>query len=276
MAEHKAYDAPEHGAERWKIARAKRAARLEDDEDNDDDFDRNDFLCPGDVIQYRLHPELWDSEMVTDDEDEYDEEEDEYDDEYDELEEEPDKDEVEDFLEAMSKEQVDLEELGRAARAAVEEFQSETVKENEMEDLGMGAGSVGELFESRAERPETDWSQFTVAQLRDELRSRGLHTAGKKADLVAMLTADDLEPSTEEEMAWKTDIEETSKQEIEQVAQGEPDLDELGRAARAAVEVFEGDNKSELEFEAMTVNELKDELRNRGLKITGRKAELIQ
>jgi hypothetical protein len=80
----------------------------------------------------------------------------------------------------------------------------------------------------------------------------------------------------EEEMAWKTDIEETSKQEIEQVAQGEPDLDELGRAARAAVEVFEGDNKSELEFEAMTVNELKDELRNRGLKITGRKAELIQ
>jgi hypothetical protein len=140
----------------------------------------------------------------------------------------------------------------------------------------MGAGSVGELFESRAEQPETDWSQFTVAQLRDELRSRGLHTAGKKADLEVMLTADDLEPSTEEEMAWKTDIEETSKQEIEQVAQGEPDLDELGRAARAAVEVFEGDNKSELEFEAMTVNELKDELRNRGLKITGRKAELIQ
>jgi hypothetical protein len=66
--------------------------------------------------------------MVTDDEDEYDEEEDEYDDEYDELEEEPDKDEVEDFLEAMSKEQVDLEELGRAARLQWKSFSLRLLK----------------------------------------------------------------------------------------------------------------------------------------------------
>jgi hypothetical protein len=57
MAQHKAYDVPEHGTDRWKIARAKRAARLEDFEDDDDDLDRNDFLCPGDVIQYRIHPD---------------------------------------------------------------------------------------------------------------------------------------------------------------------------------------------------------------------------
>jgi hypothetical protein len=57
MAQHKAYDVPEHGTDRWKIARAKRAARLKDFEDDDDDLDWNDFLCPGDVIQYRIHPD---------------------------------------------------------------------------------------------------------------------------------------------------------------------------------------------------------------------------
>jgi hypothetical protein len=43
MAQRKAYDAPEHGTERWKIARAKRAARLEEDEGEDDDFDALDI-----------------------------------------------------------------------------------------------------------------------------------------------------------------------------------------------------------------------------------------
>jgi hypothetical protein len=56
MTQRKTYEAPEHGTERWKIARAKRAVRLEEDEGEDDDFDGNDFLYPGDVIQYCLHP----------------------------------------------------------------------------------------------------------------------------------------------------------------------------------------------------------------------------
>lgn len=65
MAAPKAYDVPEHDSERWKIARAKRAARLDEDEEEDDDFDQNDFLCPGDVIQYHLHPDpQWDFDTI--------------------------------------------------------------------------------------------------------------------------------------------------------------------------------------------------------------------
>jgi hypothetical protein len=54
MPQREAYQAPEHGTERWKSALAKRATHLEEEYDEEgDDFD---FLCPGDVIQYRLHP----------------------------------------------------------------------------------------------------------------------------------------------------------------------------------------------------------------------------
>ena len=33
-----------------------------------------------------------------------------------------------------------------------------------------------------------DWAKFTVGQLKDELKKKGLDTSGKKADLVARLT----------------------------------------------------------------------------------------
>jgi hypothetical protein len=59
--------------------------------------------------------------MVAGDKGAYDDEENDWDD--DGLDEEPDKDEVKDFLEAMSNEQVGPEVLRWAARAAVEYFQ---------------------------------------------------------------------------------------------------------------------------------------------------------
>ena len=65
----------------------------------------------------------------------------------------------------------------------------------------------------------------------------------------------------------------------------EPSLEDLAQAAREAVELFEQQELDDedddtaggdLEYETMTVNELKDELRNRGLKVSGKKADLIE
>ena len=57
MAHREAYEAPERGTERWKIVLAKKAARLEEEgEDELDDFDTYEFLCPGYIIKYRLAP----------------------------------------------------------------------------------------------------------------------------------------------------------------------------------------------------------------------------
>ena len=57
MAHREAYEAPERGTERWKIVLAKRAASLEEEgEDELDDFDTYEFLCPGYIIKYRLAP----------------------------------------------------------------------------------------------------------------------------------------------------------------------------------------------------------------------------
>jgi hypothetical protein len=55
MAQHNAHEAPEYGTDRWKIARAQRAAHVE--EDLDEMMTSRRILCPGDVIQYRLHPD---------------------------------------------------------------------------------------------------------------------------------------------------------------------------------------------------------------------------
>jgi hypothetical protein len=63
MPQGEAYQAPERGTERWKSALAKRATRLEEEYNEEgDDFE---FLCPGDVIQYHLHPNpMWFTDTI--------------------------------------------------------------------------------------------------------------------------------------------------------------------------------------------------------------------
>lgn len=52
-------------------------------------------------------------------------------------------------------------------------------------------------------------------------------------------------------------------------------MENLGKAARAAVEQAEEENKKNAEYEDMKVTDLKDILRSRGLKVGGKKTELI-
>lgn len=155
----------------------------------------------------------------------------------------------------------EIQDVGKAARAAVEMFESEAVD----------SATVGNV--------QTDWSKFTVAQLRDELRTRGLKSTGKKTDLVATLEASDLQiagsPTTGEETTWAdSELDESSLDEIRQTPiQDEPNLAELDRAAIKASGVA---GETSGDYESMSVKELQDELRTRGLKVSGKKAELVE
>jgi hypothetical protein len=239
--------------------------------------------------------ELWDSEMVTEDDFDYDEDLEELQEEYDD-EEEEDMEELEADLEEDFGD-IDLEELGRLARAAVEQFEA-GADDTPVLDDDIGKAAREAVAKFNAQEADTDddssmkdWSKFTVAQLKDELKSRGLLAIGKKAELVARLTQDDFaseeqEEETEEEVRWDSELEEEpTMEDLEAMQEEEPSLEDLAQAAREAVELFqqqelddeedEEDTSGGEEYETMTVNELKDELRNRGLKVSGKKADLI-
>jgi hypothetical protein len=86
-------------------------------------------------------------------------------------------------LEDDDGESIDLEELGKQARAAVDanfadEPSDEVLKQLESEEplLFQDAGALS-----------MDYTSMTVAQLKDELRSKGLRLSGKKADLIERL-----------------------------------------------------------------------------------------
>lgn len=175
------------------------------------------------------------------------------------------------------------EETARAARAAVE-ASVESAKDIEMPATAL----------AREEPVSRDWSSLKVVELREELKKRGLKTSGKKADLVSLLEESDLEDSL------KSDDEDDEIVDFEDF-----DIEELGRQARAAVEMFQTgadgfdeepteemlaelesemaingefleEPKPSLDLSKMTVAQLKDECRSRGLKVGGKKAELIE
>jgi len=169
-----------------------------------------------------------------------------------------------------------------------------------------------------------DWSSFKVVELKKELKKRGLKTYGKKAVLVSLLEEDDAElfdeiNGNEDDEDHDVELfeaingsEENNAELDEEDNDTDPeledfDIEELGRQARAAVEMFQQstgtdfdeepteemlaelenemtingeflDESSEevVDIAKMTVVELKEECRNRGLKVSGRKAELIK
>jgi len=193
----------------------------------------------------------------------------------------------------------DLGELAAAARAAVEASDNNNFP---LDDY------VSE--DVVAEQVVVDWSKLKVIELKSELKKRGLKTTGKKADLVATLEQNDLEllnvdKQIDDEQFLNADDREEDDEEDDDMLLEDFDVKELGRQARAAVEMFQtkggdfdeepteemlaqlesemainGDFFNELEEDAvdlskMTVVQLKDECRRRGLKVGGKKADLI-
>jgi len=187
-----------------------------------------------------------------------------------------------------------LDEIARAARAAVDAVSNSAI---DIDSPPSGV-SIGE-FASK------DWTSLKVAELRDELKKRGLKTSGKKADLVYLLEESDLEisdPKDEDEDESSTILDGVDDEIIELE---DFDIEELGRQARAAVEMFKtagGDFDEEpteemlaelesemaingefleepkvrIEISEMTVAQLKEECRSRGLKVGGKKSALIE
>jgi len=258
------------------------------DDDDDDDFGDIDFEALGKAAREAVEAfeidvekadeaildekQQWADSMIEDD----DEEEEDFD--------------FEDDEDLFSAE--NLDEIARAARAAVEASGNSAV------DIeSPPSQSITEEIVSK------DWSTLKVVELRDELKKRGLKTSGRKADLVSLLEKSDLEfndQKEEDEASMSVDGEEDEIVELEDF-----DVEELGRQARAAVETFQistdsfdeepteemlaelesemalngdylEDSKPGIDVSKMTVAQLKEECRNRGLKVGGRKSELVE
>jgi len=166
-----------------------------------------------------------------------------------------------------------LEDLAAQAREAVELFEAaglggtESVEKNggAWVDLDIDEPTDQELEELSEEvaRLETnavdkDWSLLTVTHLKAELKLRGLKSSGRKAELVAALQESDREFL------------------IEQTVQYEDST--LGSESGLELELNTSDDAPSTDdnIEAMNISQLKDELRRRGLKVGGRKADLIE
>jgi len=102
-----------------------------------------------------------------------------------------------------------------------------------------------------------DWSLLTVVKLKKELKKRGLKATGRKTDLVKALEESDRELVNGEETRNKHLVPST-------VSKSDTEIDSSN----------DSDYKS-LNLNSMTVAQLKEELRRRGLKVGGKKAELI-
>ena len=151
-----------------------------------------------------------------------------------------------------------------------------------------------------AEQDQVSWASKTVPQLKSELTTRGLPSTGKKAELVGRLEADEATKSAPvegageienaEDIYWKSYTVLQLKEELTtrglSLAGRKADLiarleaDDASRSAFAVPEqAGEGDAEDEEEREAdwmsYTVAKLKEELTARGLRVSGKKADLI-
>jgi hypothetical protein len=258
------------------------------DDDDDDDFGDIDFEALGKAAREAVEAfeidvekadeamldekQQWADSMIEDD----DQEEEDFDFEND-----------EDLFSAEN-----LDEIALAARAAVEASGNGAI------DIESPPSEI--IAEGIASK---DWSSLKVVELRDELKKRGLKTSGRKADLVSLLEKSDLEFNDQKDEDEASMIEDGEEDEIVELE--DFDVEELGRQARAAVETFQistdsfdeepteemlaelesemalngkylEDSKPSIEVSKMTVAQLKEECRNRGLKVGGRKSELVE
>jgi SAP domain len=196
----------------------------------------------------------------------------------------------------------DIEELASAAREAVALFEAS----NSLPSAG-STTSISSL-------PQTslrDWSKLTISQLRGEAKTRGLSTLGSKIELIAELEAFDLEEMNKNRFNDDSDEIDESLDDFD-FNFDELDLESLGKAAREAVLLFENDDEPSdealwaieneidqegpislsaedlnlteeplpaaiptIDYASMAVSQLKEELNRRGLRVTGKKLELI-
>jgi len=97
------------------------------------------------------------------------------------------------------------------------------------------------------EPPKKDYNKMRIVELKELLRERGMRTTGNKARLVSMLEESDRGGTIGSNKRTTIDVSET-------MSSGDDGFD----------------------FNSLTVPELKDELRKRGLKLAGRKSDLIE
>ena len=159
--------------------------------------------------------------------------------------------ESDDDFEAFDPEELDLEALGAAARAAVDAMDDafkidldEDFEEFDMEAIGAAARAAVVKASSMVQDDE----EFAEYEEFDDLNAEAVGAATRAA--VERLREEDI---------------------IEEF-----DINALGLAARQAVDMFDARNEAPLKkWSLMKVADLKVELLSRGLKATGKKAELV-
>ena len=125
--------------------------------------------------------------------------------------------------------------------AAEDEYEIETL------------GPIEETEEEGEETPdegsdEVDYDSMTVPLLKEALKEQGLPVSGKKAELIERLKGETLGP-----------IEETEEDTSEEEGEETPD-----------------EGSDEVDYDSMTVPLLKEALKEQGLPVSGKKAELIE
>ncbi|GKY96230.1 hypothetical protein MPSEU_000582900 [Mayamaea pseudoterrestris] len=157
---------------------------------------------------------------------------------------------------------IDLSLVGDEARAAVEEY----------ERMRAPGAVNGELATAGV---NGDFDALTLAELREECSLRGLSLDGKKADLMARLQS----PLVEDELALDDDDNDLD------IDLDDFDISSVGDAARAAVEEYErmrvvnGATRTlstePLEWDMLSLAQLRDECRDRDLPTNGKKVDLV-
>mmetsp|Transcript_25215 Transcript_25215/g.52441 ORF Transcript_25215/g.52441 Transcript_25215/m.52441 type:complete len:227 (-) Transcript_25215:1279-1959(-) len=184
-------------------------------------------------------------------------------------------------------EEMDMEALAAAARAAVEMADGGVVTDDDSEedleyvwDEDDSAVTAADALVNGAPASVTtavDWNTYTVMQLRTESKARGLPVQGRKTALIAALEQYELEQMMLEVTSADggTILDEAKAMEAVEsfLANGEEPTDddlrqieELSPSAAMPIEDY---------FSKMTIAQLKEELRARNLRVSGKKADLV-
>ena len=166
-----------------------------------------------------------------------------------------------------------LEALDENETSAEESFDVESEK-SKVESLDEKAVSVEESHEMESKKPiehatteavhqastsTTNWSKLTVPVLKKELELRGLPVSGKKADLVVRLeTSESLSVPPAVKTVVVVDSKPLPKRKPKSQAKSKTNAVTSGSLTK------------------MTVAQLKAELKSKGLKVGGKKQELIE
>ena len=208
-----------------------------------------------------------------------------------------------------------IEDLAKAARDAAQKFQTESPEPADIASPFGGNDALvdDEILGSSLDNPVftdsmTDWSKYSIGALRTELASRGLGTRGSKIELIASLETSDLQAMMD---GPAFDQSKDTSPLLDEIDFENYDIEALSNAAKDAVLQFEAadeptdealweienemDSEKDFEipedilqmattevppiaapdYESMAVSQLKAELKSRGLRVTGKKVDLI-